>query len=107
MENWGNIFGDYDKSGYSMYSHALSPSICEVQYQFYNEEIALADEIGVDLGRYDKEDFFSRRSILALEYMGKGNMHLPLDEPSAEGNVGPDSVYHRYKIGRASCRESG
>lgn len=45
MENWGKIFGDYDKSGYSMYSHALSPSICEVQYQFYNEEIALADEL--------------------------------------------------------------
>src|SRR5690625_5526583 len=44
MENWGNIFGDYDKSGYSMYSHALSPSICEVQYQFYNEEIALRSE---------------------------------------------------------------
>ena len=96
MENWGNIFGDYDKSGYSMYSHALSPSICEVQYQFYNEEIALADEIGVDLGRYDKEDFFSRRSILALEYMGKGNMHLPLDEPSPEANAGPDSIHHRY-----------
>lgn len=96
MENWGKIFGDYDKSGYSMYSHALSPSICEVQYQFYNEEIALADEIGVDLGRYDKEDFFSRRSILALEYMGKGNMHLPLDEPSNEANRGPDSIHHRY-----------
>ena len=96
MENWGKIFGDFDKTGYSMYSHALSPSICEVQYEFYNEEIALADEIGVDLGRYDKEDFFSRRSILALEYMGKGNMHLPLDEPSTEGNTGPDSVYHRY-----------
>src|SRR5699024_10707525 len=96
MENWGKIFGDYDSTNYSMYSHALSPSICEVQYKFYNEEIALADEIGVDLGRYDKEDFFSRRSILALEYMGKANMHLPLDEPSPEGNVGPDSVYHRY-----------
>lgn len=96
MENWGKIFGDFDKTGYSMYAHALSPSICEVQYQFYNEEIALADEIGVDLGRYDKEDFFSRRSILALEYMGKGNMHLPLDEPTTEANTGPDSIKHRY-----------
>lgn len=96
MENWGKIFGDFDKSGYSMYAHALSPSICEVQYQFYNEEIALAEEIGVDLGRYDKEDFFSRRSILALEYMGKDNMHLPLDEPTTEANTGPDSIEHRY-----------
>src|SRR5699024_12776389 len=90
MENWGNIFGDYDKSGYSMYSHALSPSICEVQYQFYNEEIALADEIGVVLGRYDEEDFFSRRSILVLDYMGNGNMHLSLDEQSSEANTGSE-----------------
>src|SRR5699024_324101 len=57
MENWGKILVDYDSTNYSMYTLALRTSICEVQYQFYNEEIALADEIGVDLGRYDKEDF--------------------------------------------------
>src|SRR5690625_3363468 len=28
--------------------------------------------------------------------MGKGNMHLPLDEPSSEANTGPDSIHHRY-----------
>ena len=42
MENWGVIFCGHDKTTYSMYSHGLCPSICEVQYQFYNEEIALA-----------------------------------------------------------------
>lgn len=96
MENWGKIFGDFDKSGYSMYAHALCPSICEVQYNFYNEEIALADAIGVDLDRYEYNDFFSRRSVLAIEYMGRGNMHLPLDEPTTEANSGPNSIHHRY-----------
>jgi len=96
MENWGKIFGDFDKTGYSMYAHALCPSICEVQYKFYQEEIDLADGIGVNLDRYDREDFFSRRSVLSIEYMGKGNMHLPLDEPTTEANTGPNSIYHRY-----------
>ena len=101
MENWGKIFGDFDKSGYSMYAHALCPSICEVQYKFYGEEIALAEEIGVDLPRYSYESFFSRRSVLAQEYMGKDkdgkdNLRLPLDEPTTESNVGPNSIHHRY-----------
>jgi Glycerol-3-phosphate dehydrogenase len=101
MENWGKIFGDFNTRGYSMYAHALCPSICEVQYQFYNEEIALAEAIGVDLPRYSYESFFSRRSILAQEYMGldengKDNMVLPLDQPTDESNPGPDSIRHRY-----------
>ena len=101
MENWGKIFGDFDKKGYSMYAHALCPSICEVQYKFYGEEIALAEAIGVDLPRYSYESFFSRRSILAQEYMGldkdgKDNMILPLDEPTTESNTGPSSIHHRY-----------
>lgn len=101
MENWGKIFGDFDKSGYSMYAHALCPSICEVQYKFYGEEIALANEIGVDVPRYSYESFFSRRSVLTQEYMGKDkngkdNMHLPLDEPTTESNTGPNSIHHRY-----------
>lgn len=101
MENWGKIFGDFDKTGYSMYKHALCPSICEVQYQFYNEEIALAKAIGVDTPHYSYESFFNRRSILAQEYMGldsegRDNMFLPLDQPSGEGNSGPNSIHHRY-----------
>lgn len=101
MENWGKIFGDFDRSGYSMYAHALCPSICEVQYQFYNEEIMLAEGIGVDLPRYSYESFFQRRSVLAQEYMGldedgKDNMFLPLDLPTTEANTGPNSIHHRY-----------
>lgn len=101
MENWGKIFGDFDKTGYSMYAHALCASICEVQYKFYNEEIALAEAIGVDTPHYSYESFFSRRSVLTQEYMGldkngKDNMYLPLDEPTSESNVGPNSIHHRY-----------
>lgn len=101
MENWGVIFGGNDRTNYSMYSHGLSPSICEVQYQFYNEEIALAEAIGVDTPKYAYESFFSRRSVLTQEYMGldengKDNVVFPLDQPSTEGNTGPNSIHHRY-----------
>lgn len=101
MENWGVIFGGYDKTSYSMYSHGLCPSICEVQYQFYNEEIALAEAIGVGTPKYKKEMFFSRRSVLTQEYMGldengNDNVVFPLDQPSTEGNTGPNNIHHRY-----------
>ena len=101
MENWGVIFCGHDKTTYSMYSHGLCPSICEVQYKFYNEEIALADAIGVGCPRYKYEMFFSRRSVLTQEYMGlddegNDNVVFPLDQPSNEGNTGPNSIHHRY-----------
>ncbi len=101
MENWGVIFGGHSKTNYSMYSHGLCPSICEVQYQFYNEELALAEAIGVDAPKYAYESFFSRRSVLTQEYMGldkdgKDNVVFPLDQPSDEGNTGPNSIHHRY-----------
>ena len=44
--------------------------ICEVQYKFYNEEIALAKAIGVGCPEYKYNMFFSRRSVLTQEYMG-------------------------------------
>ena len=101
MENWGVIFCGNDKTTYSMYSHGLSPSICEVQYQFYNEEIALAEAIGVGCPKYKYEMFFSRRSVLTQEYMGldengNDNVVFPLDQPSNEGNTGPNNIHHRY-----------
>lgn len=101
MENWGVIFCGHDKTTYSMYSHGLCPSICEVQYQFYNEEIALAEAIGVGCPSYKYEMFFSRRSVLTQEYMGldengNDNVVFPLDQPSNEGNTGPNSIHHRY-----------
>lgn len=101
MENWGVIFGGHDHTTYSMYSHGLCPSICEVQYKFYNEEIALAEKIGVGIPKYKKQMFFSRRSVLTQEYMGldkdgNDNVVFPLDKPSNEGNTGPSSINHRY-----------
>ncbi|MBQ9322525.1 MAG: NAD/NADP octopine/nopaline dehydrogenase family protein [Eubacterium sp.] len=101
MENWGVIFCGHDKTTYSMYSHGLCPSICETQYAFYNEEIALAEAIGVGIPKYKKQMFFSRRSVLTQEYMGldkdgNDNVVFPLDAPSNEGNTGPNSIHHRY-----------
>lgn len=99
MENW-EVYGNQPGS-YSMYSHGLCPSICRVQYQFYREECAIADAIGIDYPKYEYKQFFSRRSILTQEYMGldkdgNDNVVFPLDKPCDEGNTGPDSINHRY-----------
>ena len=100
MENWSDVYGN-EPDSYSMYSHGLCKSICEVQYQFYNEEIAIADAIGIDMPHYKYEMFFSRRSVLTQEYMGldengDDNVVFPLNRPCDEGNTGPNSIDHRY-----------
>ena len=100
MENWSLVYGNAPDS-YSMYSHGLCPSICRVQYQFYEEERAIANAIGIKVPEYSYEMFFSRRSILTQEYMGldengKDNVVFPLDKPCDEGNTGPNSIDHRY-----------
>ena len=46
MENFSTVLGK-NIHDYSIYSHSFCPSISEVQYQFYNEEIALEEEWGV------------------------------------------------------------
>lgn len=100
MENWSLVYGNVPDS-YSMYSHGLCPSICRVQYQFYKEEVAIADAIGIESPYYSYEMFFSRRSVLTQEYMGldengKDNVVFPLDKPCDEGNTGPNNINHRY-----------
>lgn len=100
MENWSLVYGNAPDS-YSMYSHGLCPSICRVQYQFYKEEVAIADAIGIESPYYSYEMFFSRRSVLTQEYMGldengKDNVVFPLDKPCDEGNTGPNNINHRY-----------
>lgn len=100
MENF-QILSGKDPREYSMYSHGLCKSICEVQYQFYEEECKVAYAIGIDMPRYKYESFFSRRSILTQEYMGldengNDNVVFPLDKPCDEGNTGPDNIDHRY-----------
>ncbi|MER0122748.1 NAD/NADP octopine/nopaline dehydrogenase family protein [Streptococcus sp. ZJ93] len=96
MENWGRIFGGNDKYSYSIYSHAYSESVAEVQYAFYLEQVELAEKIGVDLQRYPKKNFLSRTSILGPEYMGDDCI-VPFDEqfPMAYG-TGPFSIHDRY-----------
>ena len=100
MENWSLVYGN-EPDSYSMYSHGLCPSICRVQYQFYQEQVAIAKEIGIDYPKWEYEMFFSRRSILTQEYMGldengKDNVVFPLDKPCDEGNTGPNNINHRY-----------
>ncbi len=100
MENWTCVYGN-DPDSYSMYSHGLCPSICRIQYQFYEEERAIAKAIGISIPEYKYESFFSRRSILTQEYMGldadgNDNVVFPLDRPCTEGNTGPNSIDHRY-----------
>lgn len=100
MENWSLVYGN-EPNSYSMYSHGLCPSICRIQYQFYKEELDIAEAIGIKIPHYEYEMFFSRRSILTQEYMGldengKDNVVFPLDKPCNEGNVGPNTIDHRY-----------
>lgn len=100
MENWSLVYGN-EPDSYSMYSHGLCPSICRVQYQFYQEQVSVAKAIGIDYPKYEYEMFFSRRSILTQEYMGldengKDNVVFPLDKPCDEGNTGPNNINHRY-----------
>lgn len=99
MENW-EVYGN-EPGSYSMYSHGLCPSICRVQWQFYQEQCRIAAAIGIDLPHFTYEQFFSRRSVLTAEYMGvdaagKDNSVFPLDKPCDEGNTGPDTIDHRY-----------
>lgn len=96
MENFGRVFGGNDKYQYSIYSHAYSESVAEVQYAFYLEQIRLAEAIGVDLQRYPKKNFLSRTSILGPEYMGDDCI-VPFDEqfPMAYG-TGPFTIQDRY-----------
>ena len=43
MENWSLVYGN-EPNSYSMYSHGLCPSICEVQYQFQRHKDLLCIE---------------------------------------------------------------
>lgn len=96
MENWGRIFGGNDKYTFSIYSHAYCPSIAEVQYAFYLEELELAKAIGISVQEFSKKNFLSRTSILGPEYMGDDCI-VPFDEQyeTAYG-TGPFTIQNRY-----------
>lgn len=96
MENWGKIFGGNDKYTYSIYSHAYCPSIAEVQYAFYLEEVELAKAIGVGIQEFPKKNFLSRTSILGPEYMGDDCI-VPFDEQYETAfGTGPFTIQNRY-----------
>ena len=95
MENFSTILGK-NIHEYSIYSHSFCPSISEVQYQFYNEEIALAEAIGVGIQPFEKEVFYQRTSVLGQEYMGEG-CTVPFDQEWEVGYAtGPFSIKNRY-----------
>ena len=97
MENWGVIYGNkYDKYDFSIYSHAFCPSISRIQLAFYEEEIALAEAVGVGIQRYEERQFFNRKSVLAEEFMGK-DYEIPFDQQEYESNgSGPFTIHNRY-----------
>lgn len=96
MENWGKIYGGNDKYTYSIYSHAYCPSIAEVQYSFYLEEVKLAEKMGVGIQHFPKKNFLSRTSILGPEYMGDDCI-VPFDEQWPTGfGTGPFTINNRY-----------
>ena len=95
MENFSTVLGKKAHE-YSIYAHSVCPSISEVQYQFYNEEIALAEAIGVGIQPFKKEVFFQRTSVLGEEYMGEG-CNVPFEEEWEVGYAtGPFTIQNRY-----------
>lgn len=95
MENFSTVLRG-NIHDYSIYSHSFCPSISEVQYQFYNEEIALARAIGVGIQEFKREVFFQRTSVLGEEYMGEG-CNVPFEEEWEVGYAtGPFSIKNRY-----------
>lgn len=95
MENFDTVL-HMNKHNYSIYSHSFCPSISEVQYRFYNEEIALAEKIGVGIQPFDKDVFYQRTSVLGQEYMGEG-CTVPFNEEWEVGyGTGPFNIKNRY-----------
>ncbi len=95
MENFGTVLGK-NLHEYSIYSHAFCPSISEVQYRFYGEEMALAEAIGVGIQPFDRDVFFQRTSVLGQEYMGEGCC-VPFEEQWEVGfATGPFTIKNRY-----------
>lgn len=100
MENYGRpdrIYGD-EGSDYSLYSHGLSPSIAKVMISFYEEEREIAKAMGIDIVRYDPEEFMSRSNVMMEHYLGKGREYvIPFEDEADElKGTGPTTVENRY-----------
>ena len=97
MQNYGRVFGEAgDQKKFSIYSHAYCEGISEVQYSFYQEEVALAEAMGISIQPYEKEHFFSRENVLGQEYMGLDYV-IPFNEQDPiQFGTGPFSMENRY-----------
>ncbi len=78
------------KGKYSMYKYGMSPAVSRVQFAFYQEEVKIADAIGVKIAEHQEGQFFSHGSIMGVEYLA------PFTDVLFPPIVGPDSVEHRY-----------
>lgn len=95
MENFDTVL-EKNIHDYSIYSFSFCPSISEVQYQFYNEEVAIAKAIGVGIQPFNKDVFFQRTSVLGEEYMGEG-CNVPFEQQWEVGyGTGPFNIKNRY-----------
>jgi len=78
------------KGKYSMYKYGMSPAVSRVQFAFYQEEVKIADAIGVKIAEHQEGQFFSHGSIMGVEYLA------PFTDVLFPPIVGPTSVEHRY-----------
>jgi len=78
------------KGKFSMYKHGMSPSVSRVQFAFYQEMCNIASAMGIKIAEYTQEQFFSKGSVMAVEYF------VPFLDVILPPIVGPDSTEHRY-----------
>jgi len=78
------------KGKFSMYKHGMSPAVSRVQFAFYQEMRKIADAMGIKITNYSESQFFSKGSIMGVEYFS------PFSDTNLPPIVGPDSTEHRY-----------
>ena len=78
------------KGSFSMYKHGMSPAVSRVQFAFYQDVCRIASTMGIRIGEYTEEQFFSKGSVMGAEYCG------PFSDVIFPPIVGPDSTEHRY-----------
>ena len=78
------------KGKFSMYKHGMSPAVSRVQFAFYQEMSQIASAMGIKIVEYTEEEFFSKGSVMGVEYFGT------FSDATFPPIVGPDSTEHRY-----------
>jgi len=78
------------KGKYSIYKYGMSPSVCRVQFAFYQEERKIANALGVKIIDHDEEQFYWKGSVMGIEYW------CPFADVVLPPIVGPLSVEDRY-----------